>query len=504
MSLALCVGVAFLLLAGSAFAGGTTAIAANQITPYALQVGKINTTYTIPGATGSVTRTMGVARQLASGNFFLTATLPTGFTFAAAGNPGAGNLSLTVAGGGTIGAIVIFNGGTVGLNYVTYQIPVTGSFATAPTFTLATATWQVIDTLGTLSGTTSPVTVQLTVTTSDANTGLPFDTGGIDSVNWISAVNGLPTAAIAATTAVVDTSVGSGRKNFVVAGPDTLAQDNGATVTVTIGNAVTPVYGSTGVPYVVQAGDTVKFRFDGPLSGVKFIYVNTGAAGVNQLKYTVLPADVTNGFAVVTMPAANTAIAGLANTNTAAIPITFENDTLTPLTSRSFTITVTSTIAYNAANNSTVLSATNVSTWSINGTVLLANWLNANTAAYKSRMYLFNETSVANATVIVKLFTLPISSNVTPGALIGTVQLTTQLGAQAGMTIRLEDVITAGSFTPAQLQGPDGSYNVAAEITIYTGVVTGSPILGPVTGYCNTNNIAGTMSFGSTPLSRIQ
>jgi hypothetical protein len=510
LSLALCVGVAFLLLAGSVFAQGTTLLS-GSVNAVALQAGKINTMYEMPAGFGTFTRQMGVARQVASGNFFVTVTLPAGFVFNAAapvGNlPEALDLGLTVAGGGTITVPpTIFSGGIAGSNNVKYQVEVTGSFETAPTFTLSTAGWRVTDTTGVLSGIT-PVTVQLTITTADANTGTPIDTGGVDSANFIAAVNGLPAAPIVATTATVDTAAGSARKNFVVTGGDTIIQDNGATVAITVGSTVNPVHtsGAGGSAYQIQAGDSLKFRFDGNLSGVKYIYVNTGAAaGGAEVKYTVLAADVTNGFAVVSMSGANGAVSALANATSVAMPITFEADGTTQLTARSFTLNVYTTIAYNAANNSTILSATNISTWGINGPVLMANWANANTGAWKSRFYIFNETASPNATVIVRMFQIPISANNTaPTAQIGTtVTLGKTLGAVAGMTIRLEDIITASGALAADLAGPDNSYNVAVEITVYTQGV--GSMVGGVTGYAQTFNLAGTVFTGTTPLSKIQ
>jgi len=513
MSLALCVGVAFLLLAGSAFAG-TTALSGN-LNYVALQSGKAQvpaTVYTIPaGYSAAFTRTMGVARQTASGDFFLDVNLQNGLTYNATRLPAVGDVTLTTAGGGAIGAITIFSGGTAGSNTVRFRIPVTTSFTTAPVFTIATVGWTVNDVTGYLSG-TAPVTTQIEIKTYDANTGADLDNGGVNTANFMSAVNALA-AAVVKTTAVIDTAAGSGRLKLVATAPDTIAQDNGATLTITVGNATAAlnVHNNTGANYTVVAGDFINVKISGDLTGIKFLYYATGAGAGAEIKYTVVAADRTNGYAIIPIPAANTTIAALANASYAAA-LTIEVDGTTQLTKRSFKIGVEATCALNAANNRTganalIADGTALSDWDINGSVLLFNWTSANTAAYKSRMYIFNETAVGNATVLIKLFQIPISANTTAGAQIGQqVQLSKVLGAYSGMTIRLEDVITAGGFTTTDLAGPDGSYNVAVEITVYTGVPAGSVTVGPVTGYGQTFNATGMPSvvFGTVPLSKIQ
>jgi len=517
-SLALCVGVAFLLLAGSALAG-TTALAPGQnLNVVALQSGKAAVVYTIPDGvapraaavySSAYTRTMAVARQVASGDFFLDVTLLNGFTFNAGRLPLAADVTLTTPGGGTIGAITIFNGGAAGNNSVRFRIPVTGSFSTAPVFTVATAGWMVNDVTGFLSG-SATATSQIDIKTFDANTGVEIDTG-VSTVNFMTAVNALA-ATIASTTATVDTAATSARKNLVAAGGDTLVQDNGASVTITVGNAVVAnnVHNNLGVNYTVAAGDFVNLIVTGNLSGIKYLFYNwtTGTGAAPEVRKTIAPADVTAGFATIAVPGSNALITALSN-GSVTVPLTIEADGTTQLTTRTFTVAVEATCALNAPNNRTGANAllaagTTLSTWSINGTVLMSNWANANAAAWKSRFYIFNETSTPNATVIVRMFQIPISSNATaPTAQIGnTVTLSKALGAVAGMTIRLEDVIAASGATTTDLAGPDGSYNIAVEITIYTQGV--GVQVGGVTGYSQTFNVAGTIFTGTSPLSKIQ
>jgi hypothetical protein len=70
------------------------------------------------------------------------------------------------------------------------------------------------------------------------------------------------------------------------------------------------------------------------------------------------------------------------------------------------------------------------------------------------------------------------------------------------MTIRLEDIMTASGATTTDFAGPDGSYNIAVEITVYTQGV--GAVVGGVTGYAQTFNLAGTIFTGTSPLSKIQ
>jgi len=519
MSLALCVGVAFLLVAGSAFAGTTALAVGSTVNNVALQVGKAAVVYTIPAVgtfSNAYTRTMGVAREAVSGNFFLEVTLLNGFTFNAGRLPIAGDVTLTTAGGGAIGAVTVFSGGTAGLNFVRFLVPVTTSFVTAPVFTVSTAAWTVNDVAGFLSG-TSTVTSQIDIRTFDANTGDPFDSTGTNAASFMTAVNAMGASIFATTTAIIDTAIPSGRKNFVPTAPDTLTQDNGASIKIMVGDqtGTNPVHRANGTDYTVAAGDVINITVTGNLSGVQYLFYNytTGTGAAPEVRKAIAPADITNGFATIAVPSTNALITALANGNV-TVPLTIQVDNATQLTKRAFTVAVESTCAFNAANNRTgsnglVAAGTALSTWDINGTVLMFNWTSANTAVYKSRMYIFNETSVPGAIVLVKLFQLPISSNPTAGLPIGNqVQLSKTLGAFSGMAIRLEDVIAAPGFggTAGDLAGPDGSYNVAVEITIYTGVPAGSVTLGPVTGYGQTLNAVGAPSqlFGTVPLSRIQ
>jgi len=498
MSLALCVGVAFLLLAGSAFAQtGVTAIAGGQVDVVATQVAKTNQIYVIPAGLGTVTRTMGVARQQSSGNFFLVVTLPTGFTFndpstIGTNLPAAGDLILTSPAPQAtyVTAITVFSGGTAGATFVKYLVQMAADFTSAATFSLDTQLWGVKD--ANAGGSLNAVgnTTLLTVQTFDANFNTLFDSG-TDSATWIRAANGV-TATVTATTAVID--VASLRKNFAANGTDTATIDKDATVNVSYPAGVR---NADGTLYTLAAADKLRLTFTGTGDGLSGVSATTWSSG------GTVQANLAGNPGVIEVLGNNGALP--ANGATASVPVTITVNGTTALTTRTITISVDTVISANAAQSTNLVPATTTySVWGINGSVLLANWASANTTAYKSRFYIFNESATNNAQVLIRIFQIPISANATAGIQIGnTVTLSKTLGTASGMTIRLEDVLTASGATADQMAGPDGSYNVAVEITVYAPQTSGS-VIGGVTGYTQTFNMSASMAFGTTPLSRIQ
>jgi len=185
MSLALCVGVAFLLLAGSAFAqtAGVTSIATADTVLYATQATKAAQVYTIPtsGTIGNISRAMGVPRVAGVGGaFLLYVTLPSPFTFSTAVTGTTANVTLSVTGGGVgfgCGAAP-FAGGTVGAGFVEYQCSfATTAPTTAPTISIATAGWIIKDATGVNTLGVAGSTALIKIQTFDANSGMEFDNG---------------------------------------------------------------------------------------------------------------------------------------------------------------------------------------------------------------------------------------------------------------------------------------------------------------------------------------
>jgi len=527
MSLALCVGVAFLLLAGSAFAqtAGITGVAAGNQVTYATQAARVNQVYTLPttGTVGYITRQMGVARAVADpGAFLIRVTLPAGLVFNAAQNAAAPPVSLSVAGGSAgfgCGAAA-WDGGTTTAPfnaYITYKCSFAATApSTAPTVQINPAGWTLKDAAGNVldvAGDLAAVTVQ----TFDAVSGFEFDNGAgsVPSATWLKAANGM-TVAITPTKAVID--VATARKNFLAGvaggiGTDVALVDNDAAVVVTYPAGV---YGANGNGYVipVTATDLLTLTLSSATADCErggianFVWDSNVAAPSVALS---AGQRACTAAVVMSVPGNNAALAAITNAAlppagaTGTIPVQLVVNGTDSLTTRSINVQVGYTYGAPAVVGPVQLPSTLLTSWAYNGTVLLANFANANTAAWKSRFYIFNETTVANAIVFARVFTIPGISSTTAGAQVGNqVQFTTTLGAISGAAIRLEDIINAANsgMNSTNLAG-DGSFNVAVEITVLAPSASGFVTSG-ITGVTQTMNLTNTMSFGSTPMQKIQ
>jgi hypothetical protein len=484
ISLALCLGVAFLFLAGSALAQ-VTAVSALDLR--ALQSGKALTIYTL---TNSITRTMAVARSTGQ-NFFLDVTLPTGFQYtgAAANLPEAADVTSSPANV----TVTVFSQTSTRVRYL---LQVVTTFVEPAVISIntgvggGTGAWTINDTLGTLSG-TSTVTVNITVETFDAATGTPVDVG-TNSVPWIRAQTGLA-GAIGPTTATIDVGQPSGRTNFLEINGDLLDQDNGGSVAITLNT----VNNAAGVQYTIAATDTINLTLRGNLSGIASF---TFAGECTAVVHTVTAAERTAGAAVLVIPGTNGCLPTTPGTIETAVFINVDNTT--QLDTRTLTLQINSVIAFNAANNSSLAGPSTFTVWDNNGTVLLSNWSNANPSAFKSRYYIWNSTATANADVSVRVFTAPLPGSGNSAQLGSTLVLTPKLGAVSGMTLRLqEDILTPLGVTTLQAAGPDGNFNVIVEITILASNVTG---YGQVFTLDAGSGSASQLAFGTVPLTKIQ
>jgi len=525
LSLALCVGVAFLLLAGSAFAGTTKIDAANQAVTYALQVGKVPNafaipaiapqTYYVPANLGTITREMSVARQQVSGNFLLDVKLASPLVWAAA--PDASVITLSVAGGGAI-APSLFNPSTVvGSDTATFLITVTDSFETAPTLSIAMGSyvagppvvdkrWQFTDTTGAMAGQNS-ATFAITALTRDSDTGDAFDSGGTNTVNVFSTMNAL-SASIVPTSAVVDVKQPSARKLLLATGGDNVQEDNGATVAIKWTVPGVTIYGAAGAVYAPAAADKFRLTFAGAaaqgLNGLtSFVYAPGDAAAItDNVLYGPPPVGTANEVAL------NSTTLDILGNNAAllaaaggSVNLRINLDNTTVKATRSITIKIDTILTGSGRTTSdrNLVAATEISRWTFNGTVLVANWANADNTAWKSRFYLWNPPSSGSvdAAVTVRVYQLLVPGATVPVQVGQTYTLPYTLAPGAGVTIRLyEDVISKMSPVPstADLKGPDLSGNVVVEITV---------VADGVTGWSQTFNVAGTLFTGTSPLVRI-
>ena len=448
------------MLTGNTLASKTTA---TEVT-YARELGALNAIYTLPVG-NTLTRAMTVLRQAASGNFFLRVTLSGGAVFTPGGLPLAGDLTQTAGTPVSNLTVTIPTAVVEGDTSVEFSIVVVADYTVFPTLTITTSGWRVKDVSNVLGGGTA---IQATIITRDANTGDTVDSG-TDADNWLLSKFGVKVdSALSATTATVD--VATNRKNLVVGGSapaDTITADNGATLG--IDGSVASVLLKDATAYTLLVGDSVELVIAGDLSGITTISWDGNSKSVTA-------AEVTAKSTTIKIPGTNASLAGGV---VGAFVITVDGTTV--LGERTLTLTVNLKLSGGvtgpAANNRVLVATSNLTVWSLNGTVLMANFQNGNSALFASRMYLFNSSSSAGV-ITARVWTLPVAGSTE--ALIGSVNLGT-LGAGAGRNIKLAEDILANISGVTVPYVTDGG-NVVVELTIEASKVTGtSQVYNPVT-----------------------
>jgi hypothetical protein len=320
----------------------------------------------------------------------------------------------------------------------------------------------------------------VSVSTSDAATNIPFDTGSETVAAWLTGVFATSAGPVVSTTATVD--VGTNRVNFVATAPDTLTTDGGATLAI---DEDTPgVFDENGITYVLTDASRVAVTLSGNLSGI-------ASWSYGGIAHVVTAGEVTAGASTLNL---------LGDTDDgvldgAAYPIVITVDGTTVLSSRVLTIGVNLQLAFAgvttdgpAANNRTLLAPTTVTTWSLNGTILISNWTNGNNAVFQSRLYIWNPSPVAGQ-VTARVFTLPLAGGA--NAQVGATVIVGTLDSLAGMNIRLaEDILTPAGVTLPYVT--DGG-NLVVELTIEANNIN---------GYGQT--FTSTQYAGVAPLNRVQ
>jgi len=525
MSLALCLGVAFFLLTGSVMAVGTTSLKvatpatapstyASELTLTPVPVagpGTGGNTYRLvggPAATSfnsDIYRTMTVARTTAQ-NFTVVVTLNNGAKFGAGFAPLGTDVTIDSISGTPAGAgaasFTIAAGGAVGSSSITFLSNITTSFTGFPTLRIAAggSNWPIRDVSNQLL--TGPITV--TVQTFDAADGSNLDLGGTDTCDIARAAAaivfpgvGAASQALKATTAVVD--VGTDRKNFVPNPPDTTTVDNGATMGV--GYATPTPLATTGVAFALTAADIITFTFTsnndftgltalpggGATTGIQWGTAGTGAGVISATTPAAAPST-----RVITLTGANL------NIGAGALPFTFTVNGTTILPTRVISIAVDLALA--ATGGSTLggsrnlLAVAPVTTWTFNGSVLVANWVSGDSATFKSRIYLWNPSSTTGA-VTARVFALPVVGG-TPAELTtaGSPLNLGNLAGNSGLAIRVaEDLLGTAGLNIAPYTANGG--NIVVEITVRASGVKGT---------CQVFSANGSMQFGQVPLQIVQ
>jgi hypothetical protein len=455
--------VAFLVLSGSALAG-TTAVTGGAIS-YAREVGAVNAVYTIQG--GPVTRALAVIRNTAQ-DFFVDITLGNGALFTGAGSTLPEASDLTISGGGGAASFSIVSGGTAGSSTVRYFADVTTSFTGLATLSLNVSNWTITDRNNSLG---SGTPIQITMTTSDSATNTPFDSG-TDTVNLATGVYAVTAGSLTSTTATVD--VATNRLNFLagVNGGDTLTADNGAI----IGFGLSSALNLGGTTYTPTTTDTIQVVITGTLSGITSITVN----GVTK---SVSTAEVTAGSVAVALPG-----------NSAGGAVSIQVDGTTQLTARTLTVSsnfvsgLTGTALASTQNHALHSSAT-LTVWSLNGTILVATWVNGNNATLNARIYLWASRNTGG-NIIARVFALPIASSTGTGTPIAAVAVGS-VGGLSGRNIRVaEDILApAGITLPYTTNGG----NLVIELTIEAVGVSGI-----------SQTFSNSFAYGTYPLTVIQ
>jgi len=530
MCLALCLGVVCFALAGNAWAGGTTRLSTTAVLPstYASESTIVPFSTTAFGVTtvygntyklvnsgyysSDVYRDMGLLRTTAQ-NFYVLISLQNGAVFQGPGGaggtacptgmtcrlPATGDIPAVSLGvGGASGAATFAVAGTVatGSNSVAFLSTIGTSFTQLPTLQILAGSnaWTIRD----VSNRLASGRIQVLVQTYDATT-LDLVDAGSDYIDLAGASTAVTiTNPVSSTTALVN--VNTLRQQFVPAGGDTFDTDNGATLG--IGYTASPVapLNYQGLPFTLTAADTVKLTFTGTdLSGLIIDIVAPGLPATSTtpgIKWAGIPAGYTAGNTRTLNVAGNDLAI-----NSGPRPITFQVDGVTSLSTRTISVKVDLALAgYSPTNllastqNGTpaaapksLMGTTAVTSWTLNGTVLMANWLNGNWPTYNSRIYLWNPSSLAGD-VTVRLFKMPaVPADPATNPAVTSVELTTPgsplflgtLSGYSGMSIKLkEDILSAAAVLNAlpgkALPYTENGGNLLVEVTIRADRVTGT------------------------------
>jgi len=255
-------------------------------------------------------------------------------------------------------------------------------------------------------------------------------------------------------------------------------------------NSVANVLQANGQPYTLIHASTINVLIGGDLTGITNITWNPGALfGGAVFSHNVTAAERTAQLATISLFGDDPAI-----TNINAVPIAITVDGATILTARTLTLAANLVLSGGAdgpaANNRSLFSASTLTTWTLNGTILVANMANGNTAFWNSRFYLWNP-SPTQGQVTVRVFTLPVNGGA--NTQVGTTVIIGTMAATSGLNVRLaEDILTpAGVTLPYVTNGG----NVVVEFTIEANNVSGFTqvfsITAPVNslGVCNMTKV---------------
>jgi len=376
-------------------------------------------------------------------NFMLRATLSDGAKFSATGAEPVLAYAANAGGGSNVTPLIR---ATDERDHVEWLVSVTAGFTGGggpPEWTIS-FTGVAIDAGQVLQ---DGGAVELTVSTRDSGTGVPFDTDvtgrflvGVQGVAYDpGSALGIPMpTSLVRTSAVIDLDAEG--NVFVPNNPDTITEDKGGTVGRVIDgywgeeleDATIPgfdVYDPSGNPYSLSAGDHVDFIFRSDLSGIAKIDIAPDPLGPGVLtdfelplddedrasnEVTVsVPGDVVHDWAWLPAPPFQIPIPN-------PLEITFEVLGDQQLRTRILTLEIR--VRLETGTEYQLLEPTEITRWVVNGTILIAPWVNGNDTSLQTDIYLMNN-SGRNGTVKVRVLPLPRVGNPAPQLDLGTVQV---------------------------------------------------------------------------------
>ncbi len=427
-----CLGLFICCSAGPAFAGATSTSAIS----FAREQAETNAVFTLPSSI--VLRNMSVARGF-GGDFLVDVILTGGAVWNSTGAPTDSQLTISTSGTVTYGAIKLINN-PAGNSSATYSIAIAGGVPTnLPTLTFTATGLKVRDVNNVLGG---GGTIRITIQTRDTATGAIFDVGA-DTTDFMTGAYGVTVSApLVSGAATIDIS--TNRTKFI----NNVNMDTSASIG--IDGKPSNIYGLNGTIFSLSSVDAVEFRITGDLSGISTISWGNYAKSLGAT-------DLAAESVILRVGGDSESVSGGTHGERRGFIITV--DGTTPLNSR--ILSVTATLTLHEIANRVLVPSSQFLVWTLNGSVLISNWVNGNNAVLNSRIYLWNK-NAAEAALTISVYTLPNSA--AGSVLLGTLQWGT-LPGRSGANIKLaEDILTPlGIALPYTTNGGNLILEIAVE-----------------------------------------
>jgi len=465
---ALCLGLALILMTGSAMAGTTTFTALK----YAKETGVATTNnYILPiaGPSGYVDHAFTNYLPVVGQDFLvkvkLTAT-PDTVVFVNTGASDRRTGTYEIIPTGAAGAATCTGAGSGGsYTTITWTCTVAADFDAPPIFR-----WYYFNGPGGLPATPVMVrdvpgviaaggTISIGMTAWDAIfQSVQLDGEATDVTPFIKGVPGVQVTKLTTSSRVID--ITDNRTTFVGNG----TEDGDSAVEVLVGDPDETVWHRSGNPFVLTTN----------VSSIVLTITSTDMTGITRISYDPFglnvgldaPEEGFTGPVVLQIPGGFFPPGFAVERN-----ILIQVDGETALANREIDIKVQLNIGGGQdgfPGITTLKNTTMLTTWASNGTVLFVPWTNGNGSAMNGRIYLFNHSNIG-APVVAQIYTMPVKGVATQ--LVGTVTVGT-LDGMSGMNIKVkEDLLDALGI--AQPYGTNGG-NLAVILSIEAQNVVGT------------------------------